>query len=106
MLEELGRDVLVDGIRARELERNRQQVEAIRRHPARPVGLLEPPSRRQSGRPVERADVVETEEAAFEDVVAFGVLAVHPPREVDQELLERALEKGAVAPAVDLPSIW
>ncbi len=31
------------------------------------------------------------------------VLAVHPPREIDQQLLERALEERAVAPAVDLP---
>ena len=61
--------------------------------------------RRPTGRPVravEHADVVEPEEAALEDVVAFGVLAVHPPREVDQQLLEHALEELAVAAAVDL----
>ncbi len=37
------------------------------------------------------------EEPAAEDVVAFGVLAVHPPREVQQHLLEHALEEVAIA---------
>ena len=41
-------------------------------------------------RPVERADVVEAEEAALEHVVALGVLAVHPPGEVEQQLVEDA----------------
>ena len=41
------------------------------------------------------------EEAAAEDVVAVGVLAVQPPGEVDQQLLEDALEELAVAGAVD-----
>ena len=61
----------------------------------------------QPGRAVERADVVEAEEAAFEDVVAFGVLAVDPPREVDQQLLEDALEERAVACGrTSCSSIW
>ena len=42
---------------------------------------------------VEDADVVEPEEAALEDVVALGVLAVDPPREVEQQLVEDALEE-------------
>ena len=48
---------------------------------------------------VEDADVVEAEEAALEDVAALGVLAVHPPGEVEQQLLEDALEEHAVADA-------
>ena len=46
---------------------------------------------------VEDADVVEAEEAALEDVVAVGVLAVDPPGEVEQQLVEDALQEGAVA---------
>ena len=42
-------------------------------------------------RPVEGADVVEAEEAAREEVVALLVLAVQPPREVDQQLVEDPL---------------
>src|SRR5439155_1841537 len=49
---------------------------------------------------VEDADVVEAEKTALEDVLSLGVLAVHPPGEVQQELVEDALEEGAVrAPA-------
>ena len=50
-------------------------------------------------RAVEDADVVEPEEAALEDVAALGVLAVHPPGEIEQQLVEDALEELAVAPS-------
>jgi hypothetical protein len=51
------------------------------------------------GAAVEHADVVEAEEAALEDVVALGVLAVDPPGEVEQQLVEHRLEEHAVAGA-------
>ena len=97
MLEELGCDVLVRGIFARQLERDEQHRAAEERHPRRAVGLLEMPTGRQRLGPIEDPDVVETEEPAAEQVVAFGVLAIHPPREVDQQLVERALEELAIA---------
>ena len=50
-------------------------------------------------RAVEDADVVEAEEAALEDVAPLGVLAVDPPGEVEQQLVEDALEEGAVGRA-------
>src|SRR4029453_16852394 len=43
---------------------------------------------------VEHTDVVEPEETTFEHVSTGGILAVEPPREVDEELLERALQPG------------
>ena len=46
---------------------------------------------------VEDADVVEPEEAALEDVVAERVLAVDPPVEVQEQLVEDALEERPVA---------
>ena len=46
---------------------------------------------------VEDADVVEPEKAALEDVVALGVLAVHPPGEIEQQFVEDALEEAAIA---------
>src|SRR4029077_13021770 len=52
---------------------------------------------RGGARAVEDADVVETEEPAGEEVLAFGVLAIHPPREVEQQLLKRPLEEQAIA---------
>ena len=57
--------------------------------------------RGQHRRAVERPDVVEPEEAALEDVVAERVLAVHPPGEVDQQLVEGARQEVEVGPAVD-----
>ena len=42
---------------------------------------------------VEHADVVEAEEAALEHVLAVAILAVHPPGEVQQQLVERALQE-------------
>ena len=61
---------------------------------------------RQLGAAVEHADVVQPEETALEDVVALAVLAVHPPREVQEQLVEDALQEGAVRrpaePPIDL----
>ena len=50
---------------------------------------------------VERPDVVEAEEPAFEQVGAVGVLQVHPPREVDEQLVEDLAQEVDVAGAVD-----
>ena len=51
---------------------------------------------------VEDADVVEAEEPALKDVAALGVFAVHPPGEVQQQLVKDALEELAVADAAAL----
>ena len=62
---------------------------------------------RQRRAAVEHADVVEAEEAALEDVAALGVLAVDPPGEVEQQLVEDALEEREVAASPRcLRSIW
>jgi len=52
-------------------------------------------------RAVDRADVVQAEETALEDVLVAGVLAVDPPGEVDQELVENPAQEVDVAPAVE-----
>ena len=54
---------------------------------------------------IEDADVVETEKAALEDVAALGVLAVHPPGEVQHQLVEDALEKLEIALVAALLSV-
>jgi hypothetical protein len=46
----------------------------------------------EAGAAVEDADVVETEEAALEHVLAEAVLTVHPPG-VEEELVEDRLEE-------------
>ena len=90
---------LVHGVLLGEEERDLEHVLAVERHPSRAVRLLERAARRQRSAPVEDADVVEAEEPPREDVAARGVLAVHPPVEVQEEALEGPLEELDVAPA-------
>src|SRR5262245_32951498 len=53
--------------------------------------------------PVEHADVVEAEEPALEHVLAEPVLAIHPPGEVQRELVEGRLEEVEVGLASQRP---
>jgi hypothetical protein len=77
----------------RELDGDLQHVLAEHRHPCSAVGLLEVAAGGQLGAAVEDANVVEAEEATLEHALAQAVLSIHPPREVDEELSERALEE-------------
>ena len=57
-------------------------------------------------RAIEHADVVEAQKAALENVPSFRVLAIHPPGEIQQQLVKHALEKFAVGFALGCaPSI-
>ena len=51
---------------------------------------------------VEDADVVQTEKAALKDVSSLGILAIHPPGEIQQQFLKNPLEKFAVGLAAAL----
>src|SRR5476649_720257 len=97
VLEELGGDVLVDRVTVRKLKRHREHGAAVEGHPGGTVRLLKLAAAWQWLRPVEDTDIVESEEASAEDVPAAYVLPVHPPREVDEELLEDARKEHAVA---------
>jgi hypothetical protein len=50
-------------------------------------------ARGQRSAAVKDTDVVEAEEAAFKDVLAEAVLAVHPPGKVQHQLVERLPEE-------------
>ncbi len=106
MLEELRRDVFVDVVLEREFERDAHEVERVHRHPGGAVGLADEAAGRQRLRAIEHPDIVEPEEAALEDVAPVLVLAVHPPGEVQHELVEHPLQEGAVALAGQRQSIW
>ena len=93
VLEELGGEILVRRVFARELQGHGQHRVAVERHPGGAVGLLQMAAGRQRAGTVEDADVVESEEAAGEEVPSLRVLPVDPPGEVEQQLLERALEE-------------
>src|SRR5256885_17251620 len=45
---------------------------------------------------IEDADVVEPEKSALKNVAAFLILAVHPPGEVQHELVKGPLEENAI----------
>src|SRR5262245_16209543 len=99
VLPEFAGDVFVRGVLVCELYRDRQQVQRVHRHPARAIRLLDMASSGQRRRSVEDADVVEAKEAALEDVTTVSVLAVHPPREVEEKFLEDAFQERPVAAA-------
>ena len=63
------------------------------RHPGGAVGLLDVAAGGQRLAAIEDADVVQAEKAAFENIVALRVLAIHPPGEVHQQLVKRGLQK-------------
>src|SRR5579883_953511 len=97
VLPELAGHVFVAGLFLGEFERDGEQVEGVHGHPAGAVRLLKVAAGGQGGAAVKHADVVEAEKSALENVHALGVLAVHPPGKVEQELVEDALQEGAVA---------
>ena len=97
VLDELERHVSVGGLRQCQLRADLQHVLAEERHPCGSVRLLEIPAGWQRRTAIEDADVVEPEEAAFEHVAAGAVLAVDPPREVQQQFMKRALEPIEIA---------
>ena len=100
VFEEFAGDVFVGGIFSGELERDRQHVQTVHTHPAGAVGLLDVAAGRKRFAAIEHADIVEPEKAALENVAAFGVFAIDPPGEVEQELLENPFEKFSVAGAL------
>jgi len=67
----------------------RMRFQAVHRHPARAVGLVQVTAGRQLGAAVEDADVVEPQKAALKNVLPFHVLAVHPPVEVEHQLVKK-----------------
>ena len=105
VLQELDRHVFVDRIALAELDRHAQHVDAEHRHPGGAVGLFDVAAGGQRPRAVEHADIVEAEEAALEDVQALRVLAVHPPGEVQQQLVEDPLQEIEVARAAVLIAV-
>src|SRR5215475_10118332 len=87
----------------RQLDSYLQHVMAEKRHPCSAVGLLQKSSGGKRGAAVENTDVVQSKETAFKRVFTCSVLAVHPPDEVHQQLLEDAFEPfNVTAPAAAL----
>src|SRR5262249_49677375 len=97
MLEKLRGHVLISRVSFGQFQCHREHRRAVKGHPGGAVGLLQTSTIWQGFRPVEHADVVQTEEASRKQVLAFKVLAVDPPGKVDQELLEDPGQEESVA---------
>src|SRR5690242_3909161 len=97
VFEEFRGDVLINRIVQGQLERDAHKVERIHRHPRGAVGLVNETSGRQRGAAIEYADVVQAKKAALENVTALRVLAIHPPGEIEHELVEDSFKKGEIA---------
>ena len=103
MLEELAGYVLVRRIFLCQFQRNCQHVQAIHAHPARAVRLLEVASGGQGRRTVKDTDVIEPEKPALKDIRAVGIFAVHPPGEVQQQLMKHSFQESAIGDAAHAP---
>ena len=80
VLPELAGDIFIGRIFLGQLQRNRQQVERVHGHPAGAIRLLDGAAGRQRLAAIKHADVVETEKAALENVVALRRLCDSPTR--------------------------
>ena len=97
MFEELAGDVLVDRIVLRQLQGDPQQVQAVHRHPAGCVGLFEMAA---AGSGLLRSNTPMLSRPRKPPWKMFRpscVLAVHPPGEIEHELVEDALRGTHVA---------
>src|SRR4030095_7288656 len=92
VLRELRCYVLVTWIMLGKLQVNLQQVLGKKTHPGCAVGLFQRTAGRQRRATVEDANVVQSQEAALENVVAFLILPVYPPGEIQQQLSERLFQ--------------
>ena len=99
MLEKFRRHVFIRRVSFGKFERDGQHRRAIKGHPRSAIGLFQVAARGQRFRAIEHADVVQTEEAARKNVFAFDILAIHPPRKIQQQLLKNARQEMAVARA-------
>src|SRR5579863_9884371 len=91
MLEELESDVFIHMVADRQFEGNCHHIQAKHTHPTRTVALLQVAASGQWSTAIKDTYVVKPQKAALEDIIAFRILAVHPPSEVKQQLVEDAL---------------
>lgn len=103
MLEELGRNILVGAAVLCQLQGNVEHAQTVKCHPSCTVCLLKNTSSRQGLGSVEEADIVQPEETTLKHVLAIGVLAVHPPREIQQKFLENTFKEINILTSIEFP---
>ena len=93
MFKELGSNVFVGRVLVCQFQGDRKHGQTIERHPGSPVSLLKLSSCRHWPGAVKHTDVIQTEEATGEQMLPVNVLTVHPPREIDEQLLKHTCEE-------------
>src|SRR5436853_2812036 len=99
MLEKLAGDVFIGRVFFGQLQCDRQHVQTIHAHPAGAVGLLQVASGGERRGTVKNSDVIEAQEAALKNICAVRVLAVHPPGEIQEQLVKNFLEESTIGDA-------
>src|SRR5262245_8876161 len=92
MFIEFYREITINRVAKRKLQRHLQHVLREQSHPRSAVGLFQTTALRQRRASIKDANVVETEEAAFEHISAVAILSVDPPCEIEEQLMKTALE--------------
>src|ERR1700730_13358511 len=96
MLKKFAGDVFVSGIFFGKFEGNSKHVEAIHAHPAGAIGLLQVAAGGERRGTVENSDIDEAQKAALKNIGAVGVFSIHPPGEIQQQLMENFFEECAI----------
>ena len=103
MLEELAGDVFISRIFFGQLQSDCQHIEAVHAHPTGPVRLFEMAPGGERRRAVKDSDVVQAQEPSLKDIRAVGVLAVHPPCEIQEQLVKDLFEETTIGHAAHAP---
>src|ERR1051326_972036 len=102
MLPELAGHIFVSRVVASQLQSDGQEIQSVHGHPASAISLLDVATAGQRIAAIEETDIVEAQESALEDVLPLDVFAVHPPGEIEQQLVKNAFEEGAIGLAMAL----
>src|SRR5206468_2241803 len=94
--EELRGDIFIGMVVSRQFEGDAHKVERIHRHPRGAVGLVDETAGGQWCATIKTADVVESKKTSLENIPALRIFAIHPPGEVEHELVEDAFKKNQI----------
>src|SRR6202011_2763638 len=100
MLEKLRRHILICGSCLCEFECYRKHGEAIESHPGRPICLLQIATGGKGPGSVKNTDIIQTKKTSGENVIPLGVLAIHPPGEIEKQFVKDAFKEISVSMAV------
>ena len=92
--------IFIDPAMLGQFECNVQHGQAVESHPSCRISLLQSSASWQGIGAIEETYIVQAEKAAFEDVLAIEVFSIHPPSEVEQQLLEHPFKKVQVTTAI------